>query len=130
MAGCYGNSPEDKMREDELFRYLDSMAEMDRVSLQVQADADKGFKELADIYYVNSNHKYKFVKLQDILGSLSTEELVSIAEEIIAEHTNNAGAILSTAVKRILLEEAEWNYSEPEDLAYDLDDDTRGEDDE
>lgn len=52
MAGCFGNSREDRSRERELFRYLDSLAydemtEEEREALEDERDREQEARSVA-----------------------------------------------------------------------------------
>ena len=105
MAGCFGNSTEDKMRERELYRYLDSMSDDSKRDERVEELANDKYMALADTYTTVSGRQIS--NFEDALQSITSQELTSIARLLRDKDFDAAGRMLAFAIQRVLSDEAE-----------------------
>ena len=106
MSGCFGNHPEDKMRERELHAYL---ATQDKDSKR-----DEQVKELANDKYMALPLKYKssdgverYTNIEDAFSSLKTADFEALGRLTRDRQHEELGILFCDIMNRICFEHAE-----------------------
>lgn len=119
MTGCFGNHPEDKAMSNELHshlkqRYKGTYLEGDDAREQrIEDRARDMFLALPD-FYTRRDDQHKFTNMDDCIGYLKQEELISIARALRDGDNKLAGDLLASALMRICINNAEDEISDEE----------------
>ena len=106
MAGCFGNHPEDKMRERELHAYLATHNKDCKRDEQVEELANDKYMALP-LKYRSSDGVERFTNIEDAFGSFKTADFEALGRLTRDRKYEELGILFCDIMNSICFEQAE-----------------------